>query len=764
MLSIAFAFVSSSNPDVTCGDVKQSWKENGCCSPSNNTLTLSSSVKPSASMCTQGNFLYTSGTWGNARRSIARVGDDKLVGISQIQGFHNNPDPATAMQALKTESGYGNENDPGHIRLESYSFNSEGVVSLTKSCNLNTPSNANSQSHTKFASDGVHVWYIYEGILYRCDQDCGNQISVSVDSAPRHYGVYVYGDHVYAMLQNGGTNIGVFRAKKDLTDGRFFPVGEKSSPLASSNGMAVTDSHILTLTKDAVVTVDLQSGTVTPVTSSLEYPWRSYSLEEKPDYNIVAVSASNALTVNGNAYILVTDSPTFDPSNGREVTTRGMKRVQVYKLHPSTSSSVVESCEVSLPFSTTPLHLMEAFTVDENDERKAYVSAAHAYDLNAVFMELDLSGLSVTGGVCVIARSRSYSNGPVKQRTSPVSLNINEFVPGRDITNTYDWLTAPLVMIGFFNKGFLLVSEGTHLSTVHVSDLEYADRMLTVLAATDTVGSTTVTTCEGKKKVYKHSSACCGKSGDVLTKDSGTWCTSIPPVGYGETGSWDDLTDAQKSSLSYGGSCYVEESVGKWIWTSDVGYAEGANGATYITPTEMYGVFAQYGVSLKTLMPIAYVGDGEADYSPCDRSAPPPPPSACAGAEWIVKVADSYGDGWNDGSYLTVMAPGSPTTNYSLPGGSSNSSAFCVTDASTCIELKYNGIGTWHTENSVTLTLNGVEYEQTFSGIGDAQTGYVSNGKFGYYEFSLNSNGFGCGTATACKRIEDVSTGEYVPC
>ena len=738
MISLSIFSTLSTN---TCEDSKNSWEERNCCTSS---YVPPFELDPNTFKCTTGNLAFTSGQWGNARRAISRIGDDKFVTMSRTN-FLNWDGPASIEPLLKIKPDLNID----HAILETYKIDSSGILSQTDSCTIG-PAN---QAHTLFDSDSTHFWYIEGGLLYRSSLDCKNKISVNTKSTGRHFGVKIYGDYVYAMVYDSQASytIGIYRAKKDdLTEGRFFKVGKRSMGLANSNGFVVTESHILTLNVESVVLIDQKTGIVKPVTSSLVYPWTSYP--DKTSYPGITAAQSNTVTVNGNGYLIVADTPSFDPSYERSSVTYAMKKAQVYKV----SAGIVKSCEIEMP-KDHPVHLLEAMTVT-SDETRAYMGGGHAYNFQSVFFEVDLSGLSTAGGKCTILNVKSTYKEESQRRTAPVHLDPSRFIDGHSLYGEFGWTESLHMMLGFPEKGILVVTEGTSIATVKMSNMNYIDRLFNVLAATDNVRTVTTANCGGTKEIFQ-SAECCGESSNKSMVD--TVCV-FPTTNPGKTGSWDDLTEERKSSMIYGGSCYDQTQVGKWIWrTAPWWLGDGAPALTYVTPLQWYITFSQFGARLKSAFQVQYVGEGEADFSICDYNAPPPPPSACSNGEINIQLLDSYGDGWNKGSYLTVLGK-----DYTLEGGSKINYQICLNSPDECLKIVYNGIGTWHSETSVKITANGKDYTQAFGEIGDAvDSSYQPTGKSGLIEFSFNANsGFGCGVPYKCTYLKEPSNGQYVPC
>ena len=159
--------------------------------------------------------------------------------------------------------------------------------------------------------------------------------------------------------------------------------------------------------------------------------------------------------------------------------------------------------------------------------------------------------------------------------------------------------------------------------------------------------------------------------------------------------------------------------------------------------------------------PAAMTYDSISDEYGCPPPSPPTiSPALCQGDELTLTLLDAYGDGWNGGSYLTVG-----TTNYTMSQGSETVKLACV-ETGVCTEMVYHGIGSWHTENSLKISINGQDYVQSFEDIGDqVLANYQSNGKSGLIEFSFSSSGgFGCSTQYKCTYMKEPETGEYVPC
>jgi len=738
MISLSVFNTLSAN---TCEDSKKSWEERNCCTSS---YVPPFELDTNAYKCTTGNLAFTSGQWGNARRAITRIGDDKFVTMSRMK-LMIDEDSSSIEPLLKIKPDLNVDS----TILETYKIDSSGIISQTDSCTIG-PSN---QAHTLFDADSTHFWYIEKGLLYRSSLDCKNKISVDTKKGGRHFGVKIYGDHVYAMVYDSQSSntIGIYRAKKDdLTEGRFFPVGTRSMGLANSNGFVVTESHILTLNAESVVTIDQKTGIVKPVTSSLVYPWTSYP--DKLSYTGITAAQSNTVTINGNGYMIVSDSPSFDPSYERSSLTFGMKKAQVYKV----SAGIIKSCEIELP-QDHPVHLLEAMTVT-SDESRCYMGGGHAYNFQSVFFEVDLSGLSTTGGKCTILNVKSTYKETSQRRIAPVVLDSSRFIDGHSLYGSFGWTESLHMILGFPEKGMFVVTEGTSIATVKMSNMNYIDRMFNVVVATDNVRTVTTSNCGGTKEIFQ-SAECCGESSNKSMVD--TVCT-FPTTNPGKTGSWDDLTEAQKSNLVYGGSCYDQTQVGKWIWREAPWWlGDGSQGLTYITPLQVYNTFASYGFTMKTAYQAQYVGEGEPDFSICDIKAPPPPPSACANGAINIQLIDAYGDGWNKGSYLTVLGK-----DYTLDVGSKINYQICLNSPDECLKIVYNGIGTWHTENSVKITANGKDYTQKFGDIGDQVDGsFQPTGKLGLIEFSFNANsGLGCGVPYKCTYLKEPSNGQYVPC
>ena len=132
-------------------------------------------------------------------------------------------------------------------------------------------------------------------------------------------------------------------------------------------------------------------------------------------------------------------------------------------------------------------------------------------------------------------------------------------------------------------------------------------------------------------------------------------------------------------------------------------------------------------------------------------SSMPPPGGGveCSGSNGrvTVKLYDSYGDGWNAGSSLQVSASAQATAQYLLPKGGGAAKTFCTTAVGDCVEFRYKGDGSWHTENSASVEVDGYKHDISFEAIGDTMTGY--------YEFSVNADGVGCGKPTVCKLLAD---------
>ena len=281
----------------------------------------------------------------------------------------------------------------------------------------------------------------------------------------------------------------------------------------------------------------------------------------------------------------------------------------------------------------------------------------------------------------------------------------------------------------------------------------------------------TISECAGVKHLFKTNACCSADTSKELQSKAlrePTTCAERDTVNLTLSNfeSWRGVL----SAVSFGDS--------NWIRENKVGYCVAQYAASGCVKV-YYGMDPKDDGNLDHQIRVDYRGDtydfsggeGMKTFSAgpgCIASPPPPPVADCSGKRVTIQLLDSYGDGWNDASKLEVTLPGGSADSFALPsGGSATYDPVCVLDDG-CMEYKYVGSGTWHTENSVTFEYDtGESYTMSFEGIGDAvSTSYQANGKTGYYEFSLNSNGFGCGTPTVCMYIADPdgSPGVYVPC